>query len=369
MDAGIDHEPPATPEQLGTVRVHLARAGLAAAVFFAAFWIVLPQLVDYGQTWETLTDLGAGDVAALTLVGGVNLFTYWPVLVIALPGLTLREAAVVNQASTAVANTVPAGAAVALGVTYRMLRAWGFTRQSITNQIVLTGLWNNFVKLGLPVVAVAALAVTGELDGALVELTAVGLGVLVVMLAAGTVVLRAERSAARLGAWIDQRLAHRRVLGRLAPSPAAVGLPRARRRIRTLVHSAAGWLSVATVISHLSLYSVLVVSLRAVGVGADDASWVKILAAFAFVRLLSAVPVTPGGVGVVELGYVGFLGAGRGDEVVAAITGGVLLFRAITYALPIVLGAAATVVFRAREDWHRDPDSRGTVLADVELAT
>lgn len=347
------------PGRLQGSRGLLARAVLAAVVLVLAFWVVLPQLADYGQAWETLDDLSASDAGVLALIGAWNLFTYWPVLVLGLPGLTLREAAVVNQASTAVANTVPAGAAVSMGVTYRMLRAWGFTRQSITNQIVITGAWNNFVKLGLPVVAVGVLALTGELEGALVELAVVGLGGLATLLLVGMLLLRAEATTARFGAWIDRLWARRPFRAGPRSTDVAGALSDARRHVRALVRTAGGWLSLATVVSHLSLYAMFLVSLRAVGVGEGEVSWSKVFAAFAFVRLLSAVPVTPGGVGVVELGYVAYLSAGKSAEVAAAITAGVLLFRAITYALPIALGAIAGVVFRSREDWRRPADSRG----------
>ena len=58
----------------------------------------------------------------------------------------------------------------------------------------------------------------------------------------------------------------------------------------------------------------------------SEVTWVEALAAWGLVRLLTAVPITPGGLGVVELGLsaalVGF--GGSNDEVVAAV----LLYRA-----------------------------------------
>ena len=53
-------------------------------------------------------------------------------------------------------------------------------------------------------------------------------------------------------------------------------------------------LTVATIVGHLSLYLVLVVALRDVGVSQSEVSWIEILAVFAFVRLLAAVPIMPG---------------------------------------------------------------------------
>ena len=72
------------------------------------------------------------------------------------PGLRVREAAVANLASTAVANTLPGGGALGVGVTMTMQRSWGIPVASTALATVVSGIWNNFVKLGLPVVALGA---------------------------------------------------------------------------------------------------------------------------------------------------------------------------------------------------------------------
>ena len=57
------------------------------------------------------------------------------------------------------------------------------------------------------------------------------------------------------------------------------------------------------------------------------------LAAVAFVRLLTELPVTPGGLGITELGLIATLGAGHRD--VAQATAAVLPYWAVTYLPPI----------------------------------
>ena len=110
-------------------------------------------------------------------------------------------------------------------------------------------------------------------------------------------------------------------------------------------------LSVTTLVSQVSLYAVLLIALRNLGVSDDQVGWAEVLAAFAFVRLLSALPITPGGLGVVELGLTAALvGAGGGrPEVVAAV----LVFRALTYLAPIPFGIATYVVWRRHQGWRR----------------
>ena len=74
--------------------------------------------------------------------------------------------------------------------------------------------------------------------------------------------------------------------------------------------------------------------------------WQTSLAAFAFVRLLTALPITPGGLGLTELGLVTILAAGADHRVSAQVTAAVLLYRAVTYLPPIPLGALACLAWR-----------------------
>jgi uncharacterized membrane protein YbhN (UPF0104 family) len=108
-------------------------------------------------------------------------------------------------------------------------------------------------------------------------------------------------------------------------------------------------LTFTTVVSHLALWFVLLLALRHVGVSEQEVSWAEVLAVFAFARLLSAAPITPGGLGVVELALIGGLdAAGKSTADVppdlfrAQIAGAVLLFRALTYGVQIRSAASPT---------------------------
>ena len=96
----------------------------------------------------------------------------------------------------------------------------------------------------------------------------------------------------------------------------------------------------------------LAVSMRAVGLGTDELPVGSIAVVYTLVRLLTIVNFTPGGVGVVEALYVsGFLAVtGGADE--SQIVAGVILFRGLTYAGPIVLGVFALLIWRFRRAWR-----------------
>ena len=109
---------------------------------------------------------------------------------------------------------------------------------------------------------------------------------------------------------------------------------------------AARWhlLTAATAVGHLSLFLVLLASLRAAGVPAAEVGWAEALAVFAFARLATAVPFSPGGLGVVELALTTGLAAAGGTR--APVVAAVLVYRALTYLVQIPLGAAAYVAWR-----------------------
>ena len=86
--------------------------------------------------------------------------------------------------------------------------------------------------------------------------------------------------------------------------------------------------------SHLTLWLVLLACLRAAGLSQAQLPWQTSLAAFAFIRLLTAMPITPGGLGITELGLIGILAAGAGHAASAQVTAAVLMYRAVTYCPP-----------------------------------
>jgi uncharacterized membrane protein YbhN (UPF0104 family) len=122
------------------------------------------------------------------------------------------------------------------------------------------------------------------------------------------------------------------------------------------------WLTSTTIVSHLSLYLVLLLALRFVGVANDEITWAQVLGVFAFGRLLTAVPITPGGVGIVEVAYIGgLILAGEGHATVPAdvfhaqVAAAVLVFRALTFGIQIPLGALTYLIWRTNTSWRKPP--------------
>ena len=101
------------------------RAALSLAVVVLIFGFFFPKVADYGAVWDTIAAMTPLELGSLLAVAAWNIASYWPMLTAVQPGLRLREAAVANLSSTAVANTVPGGGALGVGVTMTMQRSWG----------------------------------------------------------------------------------------------------------------------------------------------------------------------------------------------------------------------------------------------------
>ena len=328
---------------------------ISLTVVVAIFLGVMPRIASYSDVWSTITAMTWLEITTLTVVGIWNLVTYWFVLVAALPNLTYPQAAVSNQASTAVSNTVPGGGALGVGVTYAMYSSWGISGEDTARSVVVSGVWNNFIKLGLPLVALALLAATGQVNATLMVASLVGVAVLIGAIVLFGLTLRSDKLAARVGAALGRAATAARKLIR---KPAIAGLDEAavRFRGRTAEFLQHRWrrLTVTSIVSHLSLYAVLLLALRHVGVSNSEVSWITVLAAFAFVRLISALPITPGGLGVVELGYAAALSIGMDTSTKAQIVAAVLVFRFITYFFPIPLGTLSYVFWQRNQSWRKE---------------
>jgi uncharacterized protein (TIRG00374 family) len=332
---------------------------ITVAVLALIFVGVFPKIADYRAVWKTLTAMTQLEIGTLLLAGAWNLFSYLPVLTTVLPGLRLREAFVSTEATTAVANTVPAGGAVAVGLTYAMYSSWGFTGAEIVRSIIVSGIWNTFLKLGAPVVALALLAIQGDATGGLVGAALIGVAMLIGAIVVFALLLRSERLARTIGSGMERAIRWcYRLVGKDFERDWGTAAVEFRENTIGLLEHRWLWLTFVTMVSHVSLFLVLLLCLRHVGVSVDEVSTVKAFAAFSFVRLLSALPITPGGVGVVELGYVAGLAVGVPDPLKAQIVAATLLFRAITYFLPIPLGVGTWLFWRQNTSWRKTTQER-----------
>lgn len=322
---------------------------MSLAVAWALLFGVLPRLADLGEVWATVRSLTFIQTGVLIGFAAWNLIGYQLVMMASLPGLRMRHAFLTGQIAAAVTNTVPAGSVVGIGVTYAVLSSFGHGVANIAMASVLSGWWNTLVVFGLPSVAALILALRGGGNTLLLSAAAVGLGLLAAAIAVLVLVSTSERFAravgrisARLVSWVRRRFRKGPVGGW------DDGLVRFQRGSAVLIRRRWHWLTLATLVSHLSIFWVLLACLRDLGIRPEVISWPEALGAFALVRLATAVPITPGGLGLVEVGMTAalVLVAGEGAAVESAVLAAVLLFRALTFLLQVLLGIVCYFLWR-----------------------
>jgi putative heme transporter len=357
---GVKPAPPAGPSHgIGRRKLSAAAAGRirrgrkivstgAAVVLVAAiFGFALPHFASYRSAWASVQIMTWPRLLLVVIAAAASLVAGWLVICSVLPLIRLREAAVVNLGSSAAASTLPAGGALAMGISWRMLSGWGVSPSEYVLYTVVSGIWNVFARLSLPVIALMIMMTVSRPQAGLLAGAIAGLVLLAIAAIGFGLLLRSEAFALRADAGLQRMLGIAcRLARRTPPSSAAGSLQDFRKRASGLL-AARGWhITAATAGSCVVLWLVLLASVRGVGLTQSQVPWQTTLEAFAFVRLATIVPVTPGGAGITELGLVSILAAGADHKVTGQVTAAVLVCRAVTYLAPIPCGALACIAWR-----------------------
>ena len=343
------------PSRIRRVVIGLITAALIGLAFFG----LMPALADYDEVWQAIKGVSGPGLMWLVVAATAS-FLIGPLPTMAvIPSLRFGRALYSRTVATTAANTIPGGGAIGVGLTYVMLGRWGHSGAEIGASVALTGIWNNLARMLLPAAALVAATMTGVEMSSLVDGTLIGIASLLVASLAIVIVLRSRikdrvlRPIDRFVAWI-RRLMHKPPDPEDSPSQRFLGV----------IGNAVGtrWLRLmlTTLAYHLSLYGCLLVALRTVGVEAADLHWASVLAAFSLIRLISAIPITPGSLGVTEVGLTGLLTAGLGDAGAALVAAAVLVFRFLTYAVPTVAGVFAAIVWNRSRARTMPPGRWGT---------
>ena len=325
----------------------IVRTAASAVLIAATFGFAIPRIASYRSVWASIHMMTWPHILLVAVAAAASMTSYWVTIRAVLPQLKWRQAATVNLGSNAVANTLPAGGALAMGVSWAMLSSWGLSTADFVLYTLVTGIWNVFTLLGMPVLALLVMVTATRPDAVLITAAATGLAVLAAMVTGLGLLLHSQAFALRAGRALQRLLTVvSRLARRPAPANAAGSLSTFRDQAGALI-AARGWrITAATVANYLILWLVLLACLRGTGLSQAQVPWQTSLAAFAFIRLLTALPITPGGLGVTELGLVGILVTSAGSAASVQVTAAVLLYRAVTYLPPIPLGALACLTWR-----------------------
>ena len=279
----------------------------------------------------------------------------WALLRLALDVKPWFPIATAQLAGNAFSRIVPGGAAAGGAMQFDMLNAAGIAPARAATSVTAVSLISTATLLGLPVISIAVILVTGApVQHSLFRVGSIAVVACLAAVAGGAVLLFADRPLFWLGGAIER--ARNRVFRRRPPIedlPARLVEERDLiRRVlgaswwKALLFSAGNWLLDLTA---------LLIALAAVG--AQPRASVVLLA-YVVAAFLGMIPITPGGLGFVEAGLVGTLGlAGIGADQALLAT---LVYRLASYWLPMPAGAVAYVLHARRYGRRR---GRGRVGA------
>ncbi len=326
------------------VSEHPIRRGVLLIVLaLVAEYLVLPQIGGIGRSLHLLGRVNLGFVLLGVLLEVASLASYAQLTTAVLPPETSCFSRIwrVDLSTLAVSHVLPGGTAGGDGLGFRLLTNEGVSSADAGLALAIEGVGSALV---LNAILWLALIVSIPLTGfSPIYATAAGVGALVLAAFAAMVLLvtRGEDRAATALRTLVRRLPFSRkgaadtadrVVHQIAARIRVMAADRALLR-RAVIWAAANWLLDAA-----SLF----VFLAAFGhIENPDG----LLVAYGLAYVLAAIPVTPGGLGIVEgvlvPSLVGF-GTTRALAIVA-----VLGYRLVNFWLPIPVGAGAYLSLRA----------------------
>jgi hypothetical protein len=307
-----------------------------------ALYVVLPSLTRTVAAWPRLSNLDP-----IWLIGSFLAEAASFACTFALQRLVLRTKlrfAVVTAGLTgnAVSGVLPAGDAAGAAVQFRMLATAGIATDNAVGGMTAASLLGIGGLLALPLFTLPAMLGGAPVSPGLVHTALLGLAGFALFMVGGVAVMVTDRPlalAARIGQRVWNSLPRRRTK--------VTGLDRRLLRQRddirtTLAHD---WpRAVALTAGRLGFdYGCLLCALRATGSRPHPS---LVLLAYAATGIVALVPITPGGLGIVEASLSGLLvlaGVPVGEAFVAT-----LAYRLASYWLPLLAGLLAHFLFRRR---------------------
>ena len=310
-------------------------------LFFVFEYLLLPE---FASARKSLHLLGTVNVAYLFL--GIGLEVLALVAYAELTHTVLSPEAPnrftllrVNMASLAVSHVVPGGTAPGTAIGYRLLveqgvsgstAGFGLATQGVGSAVVLNAIFWVALIVSIP------LRGFNPLYG-----IAAAAGVLLIAAFAGTILL-ITRGQTRAMRWIEA-LAHRMPF--VNPETVAELLQKLADRVhilladRALLRHAIVWAAWNWLLDAASLWVFLLAFHKAVFP-------IDLLVAYGLANILAVIPITPGGLGVVEGVLIPTLVGFHVPKATAIL--GVISYRLINFWLPIPVGGASYLSLRLR---------------------
>lgn len=337
--------------------------GFGLAVVATAMYLTQDQLRDLllsGPRLRTIRPAWFAVMFALQLMSFVCL---WWLTRIVLPQVSWFVAATSQLVSNAVSRVIPGGAATGGAVFYRMLSAAGVESSKAGGALAVTSVMTTAALVAIPAVAGLLALLGAPIPENLLPAAMAGGVMFLLLLAVGAVAVAFTRPL-EIAEGVIRGLMHG--LGRILHRDWTVGQGQfvaERARLMSVVGNR--WPAVITASAGKWAFDYLTLIAALYSVGADPRLSL-VLVAYAGAQVLGMIPITPGGVGFVEVGLYSLLvisGISAQDASLATIA-----YRLLSWWVPIVSGLGAWILF-ARRTPIGDNNEIVTEVEPIDLRT
>jgi uncharacterized protein (TIRG00374 family) len=322
--------------------------GRVAFLALSAICIYLfaPSIAEVFSAYDRLGQVHPIWLIPATLCAVGSFACVWFVQAVALGTRDWFSVALTQLAGNAFNRVTPGGGATGTALQANMLADAGFDVAHAATALTVQSVLSTAAIVALPVFALPFVIAGTQVPSGLLEAIWIGIPVFLLMVAIGIATFVADKPLLVLGhvvAWVRCKM-HR---GTAMDEGLGPRLLHSRDLIRREIGPRWEVALGASLLKWLLEYGVLVLTLC--GLSADP-NPALVLLAFVAGSVLGLLPFTPGGLGFVEAGLAATLavaGISTGDALVAT-----LVYRLLTFWLPIPVGAVATFVFRRRHPHH-----------------
>jgi uncharacterized membrane protein YbhN (UPF0104 family) len=321
----------------------LLRHAVIVAVAGLVIYLLLPKLTRVLAAWPRLAGLAPAWMV-LAVAAEVASFTcYFGLQRVALRTSAWFAVVTAGLTGNAVSGILPGGSAAGATLQFEMLSAAGLDTDSTVSGLAAISLINLAALLALPLLALPAMLAGIAVSPGLVHAGLIGIAGFVLLAAAGAVVLQADWPLRGLARAVQNL--HNHVFARHRQP--LTGLDKRFLADRDSVRGVLGrqWRQALLLTTgRIGFdFGCLLGALRATGAHPQPS---LALLAYAAASILALIPLTPGGLGIVEAGLASLLVLAGVPSSAAFVA--TLAYRLASYWLPVLAGGPAYLLFRHR---------------------
>ncbi len=320
-----------------------------------ALYLVLPDLLNVFHSWPRLAKLDLLWFIPAVVAEAAHFACTFSLQRIALRTKAWFSVITAQLAGNSISLIVPGGAAAGAAVQFRMLATSGMDATDAVGGLTAFSFLGIAGLLALPVFVLPVVLFGSPVSRGLVDAAIIGAIGFFLFCGLGAVFMTMEAPLRWVGGVFQS--ARNRILRKRTP---LTGLPDRLMEQRDLIRGVLGeqwWQATLLSAGRLAFdYLCLLFSVRAVGAHPRPS---LILLAYAVAGIIGLVPITPGGLGIVEASLSGLLVLAGLDGAQAVLA--TLAYRLASYWLPLMSGPFAYAAFKHR---YRDPHSPPSVMTD-----